>query len=69
MRGDVWNIRAGGDVGIVARWWLNIAGGHHFFVGIVLVDIVGGHRNVVARFDVVLRPDMVVAKRWDTLDW
>lgn len=61
MRGDVWNIRVGGGIRIVARWWLNIAGGHHFFVGIVLVDVIGGHRNVVARFDVVLRPDMVVA--------
>ena len=69
MRGDVWDIRGSTDVRVVARWWLNVAGGHDFFVGVVLVDIVGGHRNVVARFDVVLRPDMVVAKRRQTLEW
>ena len=69
MRSDVRDIRIGSDVRIVARWWVNIAGGHHFFVGVVFIDIIDGHGNVVARFDVILRPDVVVAKGRQTLEW
>ena len=69
MRSDVWDIRFGCNVRIVARWWVNVAGGHHFLVGVVLIDVVDGHWNVVARFDVILRPDVVVAKGRQTLEW
>ena len=62
MRSDVWNVQGCSDICIVARRWLDIGGGHHFLVVVVLVDIVGSYGNVVTRPDVVLRPDMVVAK-------
>ena len=69
MRGDVWNISLGGNVRIVAGWRIDVAGGHDFFVGVVLVDIIDSHGDVVARFDVILRPDMVVAKWRQALEW
>ena len=69
MRGDVWDIRGGGHVRIVTRWRVDVAGGHHFFVGVVLVDIIDSHGDVVARFDVILRPDMVVAQGRQALEW
>ena len=62
MRSDVWNVQGCSDICIVARQWLDIGGGHHFLVVIVLIDIVCSYGNVVTRTDVVLRPDMVVAK-------
>lgn len=62
MRSDVWNVQGCSDICIVARRWLDIGSGHHFLVVIVRVDIVGSYRNVISRPDVVLQPDMVVAK-------
>ena len=69
MRSNIWNVQGCSNVRIVPRWRLNIRGGHHFLVVVVLIDIIGSHRNVVARLDVPLRPDVVVTEGRQTFDW
>ena len=61
MRSDVWNFQGCSDICIVTKRWLDIGGGHHFLIVVILIDFVCSYGNVV-RTDVVLRPDMVVAK-------
>ena len=68
MRCNVWNVQGCSNVRIVPRWWLKIRGGHHFLVVVVLIDIIGSHRNIVARLDVPLRPDMMVAEGRQTFN-
>lgn len=74
MRGDVWNVQSRSNIRVEAGRRINTDGGHDLFVPIVLVDIVDSHGNIIARGDVVLRPDVVVAE-WrqaferQTRDW
>ncbi len=48
MRLNVRNVQSRRNIGIVARWWLEIDGGHHFLVVVVLIDVIDGHGDVVA---------------------
>ena len=74
MRGDVWSVYSRSKIRVEARRRINTDGGHNLFVPIILIDIVGSHGNIIARGDVVLRPDVVVGE-WrqaferQTRDW
>ncbi len=48
MRLDVRNVQSRRDIRVVARRGLDIDSGHQFLVVVVLVDVVDGHRDVVA---------------------
>ena len=74
MRRDIWNVQSRSDICIVASRRIDTDCGHDLFVPIVLIDVVDSHGNIIARGDVVLRPNMVVAP-WrqafqrQTRDW
>ncbi len=69
MCGNIGKVQSRSNIRIKAGWWLNVGGGHDFLVPDFLVDIVDSHRDVVARCNIVLRPDMVVTERWQTFEW
>ena len=69
MRLNVRDIQRCRNIRIVAGRRLDSGrGGHRLLVVIILVDIVDGDWDVVARLDVPLRPDVVVGEGRDTFE-
>ena len=48
MRSNIRNVQSRRYIRIVAGWWLNKGGRHDFLVPVVHINIIDGHRNVVA---------------------